>query len=1576
MGDESERKRRYYFYFPKLRHSDQVQVLKGISIYEFVRRQVWALIEKKTDQYGITTPRKSTEPPVISEPPSEPEPCEIAQEMVMTAGDELQFFEKLEPPPEEEEQVPISGGYFSNFIGQIFRNDGTPQPNGTNGVAGTSDDRQNLERTQSGDSRSSEESGFQRSLTDKFSGLLKPKGNPNLKDYNDSNFKQYWMPDSTGRECYQCEERFTTFRRRHHCRLCGQIFCAKCCSSHIDGASLGYMGELRLCDYCARKVQRLAEDGKTTPTRAQTPVNGGRKVSFDRNNSHKNSDTVKTVSNGAIWSLCPPESTIESTPPPQLGSRRNSLVPQSSGPGIPTILSVADLCATNSAMLANNHSHPMITEEEESGPDWFRTMHPGMDGVINNETSDSADVFAYANLAGAITNGFTDMMDARAPVTPSLVSDRKITFPSLSLDESVMNAAKEEQRDNLEELFRRNTERILDEVLKREYVREDLWREIILKAVNEIVENVVISVPAGDTMNLADYVHIKKVVIKGAEPDAEIVWGVACSKSVLYANLDDQEYSNKTTESVMIVSGSIEYERVSNKLSSIEPIIVQEEKFLEKQIDRIATKRASLILVEGGVSTIAAQLLNKRGIKVAVNVKMPILQRVSRATGADIVSNSDAQLVEQNLGCCPEFEQRNMHQDDGRIKTLMVFGDCQKEFGCTVLLHGEDLKELVAVKRVIQFLVTIVYSNQLEQSYLNSFNTTIARRQSDCIVCEKRRAIVYSQGEKTEFEQKLYATILSSSPVIEFEPPFLETAIGRECPLIAYFKQPLYKLLKDGDAQLIKEGYEEDVPPIQIKEPLVTIPRHVMGQSNRGAILSSLARSFRLFGGINFRRRTEQIVKHRKIEEVEKQPFRAKDVLDPRVHQTLAVLFGSFSRKSPNAPYFCVRPWVVSMQYYKDHDMTIGEFLVKYCFNRSYECPSSNCEVPMLDHSRKLVYGRVCVEISTQTVSDSDAFESEQQKTIMTWRNCGKCNCSSQMVKFDKAKWHLSFAKFLEYIGNSCFTTDTIYPVNTQNPCSHCFFHEKLYFFAMENLVTTFKVTAIRPYSVVFSPIICNVKVQKVSRKELADDISRIATLALTACEDTNKQLADLDEEVQITPVVVKLAGAIRNTMALASESRMFAKNILTGDEELIRSNDRLHRETTGTFMKVREVTYNLITLWNENCQTIKYPKKTPEDIQEIATLQKLENPFPAHLHLSIKLQPRFGVVVRDIQDSRGSYRPDIGSIIAYALSAVDYNKIPEPADTVSMDSANSSIRDSMTDDGENLASSQHLEVEFEDESSSYYVKMFYAEKFRKLRELLIAEGEETFIRSLSNSTFWTPQGGKSGSFFYRTQDDRFVVKQMSRFEIQSFVKFAPNYFDYLTTSATESKLTTLCKVYGVFRIGYKSKTTTLKVDILVMEYLFYNHNVSQVWDLKGSLRNRMASTGKSPTEMVLLDENFVKDLWNQQLYVLPHSKAAMNQAISNDSHFLSSQYIMDYSLLVGVDDDNGELILGIVDYMRTYTLDKKLESWVKIVAIPGAHLPTILSPEMYCARFSEAIDSYFPVVPDQWTGLGSIRSY
>ena len=73
--------------------------------------------------------------------------------------------------------------------------------------------------------------------------------------YSESNLRQYWMPDQVAVECYECAAKFTTFRRKHHCRICGQIFCSRCCGNFICGRFMNFNGSIRVCNPCHRFIE-------------------------------------------------------------------------------------------------------------------------------------------------------------------------------------------------------------------------------------------------------------------------------------------------------------------------------------------------------------------------------------------------------------------------------------------------------------------------------------------------------------------------------------------------------------------------------------------------------------------------------------------------------------------------------------------------------------------------------------------------------------------------------------------------------------------------------------------------------------------------------------------------------------------------------------------------------------------------------------------------------------------------------------------------------------------------------------------------------------------------------------------------------------------------------------------------------------------------------------------------------------------------------------------------------------------------------------------------------------------------
>jgi len=71
--------------------------------------------------------------------------------------------------------------------------------------------------------------------------------------------RDFWMPDESCRVCYECDSLFTLFNRRHHCRLCGRVFCAKCTSNSIpvpprEPRLLQEECEkVRVCHYCYKQ---------------------------------------------------------------------------------------------------------------------------------------------------------------------------------------------------------------------------------------------------------------------------------------------------------------------------------------------------------------------------------------------------------------------------------------------------------------------------------------------------------------------------------------------------------------------------------------------------------------------------------------------------------------------------------------------------------------------------------------------------------------------------------------------------------------------------------------------------------------------------------------------------------------------------------------------------------------------------------------------------------------------------------------------------------------------------------------------------------------------------------------------------------------------------------------------------------------------------------------------------------------------------------------------------------------------------------------------------------------------------
>ncbi|KAI9453676.1 hypothetical protein F5148DRAFT_459148 [Russula earlei] len=265
---------------------------------------------------------------------------------------------------------------------------------------------------------------------------------------------------------------------------------------------------------------------------------------------------------------------------------------------------------------------------------------------------------------------------------------------------------------------------------------------------------------------------------------------------------------------------------------------------------------------------------------------------------------------------------------------------------------------------------------------------------------------------------------------------------------------------------------------------------------------------------------------------------------------------------------------------------------------------------------------------------------------------------------------------------------------------------------------------------------------------------------------------------------------------------------------------------------------------------------------------------------------------------------------------------------------------------------------------------VYYAKQFDALRRRCGVE--DVFVRSMAKCEPWKAQGGKSRSNFWKTSDDRFIVKTLVNAwnvtDLQVLIDLAPSYFMHMgSTASRPSILTKLLGFYTVEIRHLETGTVQTKADLLVMENLFYGHKPTKTFDLKGIQGRKVKASSNTSASKTLFDSEWIEGQQRALTLVDPISKVIFQEAVRADCDFLERSNIMDYSLLLGVDEERKQVHCGLVDTIGSYTFAKTLEYKAKGLSKEGKDI-TVVPPHEYEERFVSAMESYFMACPDKWT--------
>jgi archaeal chaperonin len=239
--------------------------------------------------------------------------------------------------------------------------------------------------------------------------------------------------------------------------------------------------------------------------------------------------------------------------------------------------------------------------------------------------------------------------------------------------------------------------------------------------------------------------------------DTQLIHGIILDKEVVHGVMPKRIDGAK----IALLNCPLEIEKTEmsaeiriNQPQQMQRFLDEENRMLRSMVDKIKSSGANVVLCQKGIDDLAQHHLAKEGIVAVRRIKESDMTKLSKATGAKIITNID-ELSGSDLGSADLVEERKVEID----KWVFVEG-CKNPNALSILVRGGSQKIVDEAERSIHDAIMAV-KDVVEYPYV-----VVGGGASEIAISQKIREWSGSLSSREQLAAEKFADALESIPLV------------------------------------------------------------------------------------------------------------------------------------------------------------------------------------------------------------------------------------------------------------------------------------------------------------------------------------------------------------------------------------------------------------------------------------------------------------------------------------------------------------------------------------------------------------------------------------------------------------------------------------------------------------------------------------------------------------------------------------------------------------------------------------------------------------------------------------------